>query len=246
MDTTNLQVNMDWQHLIMNGENLAEYADLLASEHKLGHQHGNDGWGTFDDDNVVGTNFMQTLELAQTLQDTGYGEDGEIIGFDLYPYTEDQVAAVGRAILQWEFVWDLARKIDRANSARPRPRRRPGRPEGPYAALGMDDGYGRRSPAAAKARQQKSREAFSSASTWDRRREGSPWTSRENSRRSLLEHTRSPQPTRAGPSKTQTTGGKGAKEVVRTSSQRQENRWLASGSPGQMHGSVFLDSSDEV
>ena len=56
VDTTNLQVNMDWQHLIMNGENLAEYADLLASEHKLGHQHGNDGWGTFDDDNVVGTN----------------------------------------------------------------------------------------------------------------------------------------------------------------------------------------------
>src|ERR671912_794863 len=79
VDTTNLQVNMDWQHLIMNGENLAEYADLLASEHKLGHQHGNDGWGTFDDDNVVGTNFfMQTLELAQTLQDTGYGEEGKL------------------------------------------------------------------------------------------------------------------------------------------------------------------------
>ena len=38
VDTTNLQVNMDWQHLIMNGENLAEYADLLASEYKLGHQ----------------------------------------------------------------------------------------------------------------------------------------------------------------------------------------------------------------
>ena len=27
---TNVQVNMDWQHLIMNGENLAEYAALLA------------------------------------------------------------------------------------------------------------------------------------------------------------------------------------------------------------------------
>src|SRR3712207_7587055 len=54
VDTQNLLVNMDWQHLIMNGENLAEYADLLASENKLGHQHGNDGWGSFDDDNVVG------------------------------------------------------------------------------------------------------------------------------------------------------------------------------------------------
>jgi xylose isomerase len=114
VDASNLLVNMDWQHLIMNGENLAEYADLLAAEGRLGHQHGNDGWGTFDDDNVVGTNFfMQTLELAQTLQDVGYGEEGEILGFDLYPYTEDQVAAVRRAILHWEFIWDLAEKIDR-------------------------------------------------------------------------------------------------------------------------------------
>ncbi|HZG62533.1 MAG TPA: TIM barrel protein [Rubrobacteraceae bacterium] len=114
VDTQNLLVNMDWQHLIMNGENLAEYADLLAAEGKLGHQHGNDGWGTFDDDNVVGTNFfMQTLELAQTLQDVGYGKSGEIVGFDLYPYTEDQVDAVRRAILHWEFIWELAEKIDR-------------------------------------------------------------------------------------------------------------------------------------
>ena len=46
---------MDWQHLIMNGESLAEYAALLAAEGLLGHQHANDGWGTFDDDNMVGT-----------------------------------------------------------------------------------------------------------------------------------------------------------------------------------------------
>jgi xylose isomerase len=143
VDTTNLMVNMDWQHLIMNGENLAEYADLLAAEHKLGHQHGNDGWGTFDDDNVVGTNFfIQTLELAQTLQDVGYGERGEIIGFDLYPYTEDQVAAVRRAILQWEYVWDLARKIDRGalGEAKSRADALAGQ-KALYAALGMDEGY---------------------------------------------------------------------------------------------------------
>src|SRR5215813_7400133 len=29
---SNVTVNMDWQHLIMNGENLAEYAALLAAE----------------------------------------------------------------------------------------------------------------------------------------------------------------------------------------------------------------------
>ena len=33
VDTSGLLVNMDWQHLIMNDENLAEYADLLAREH---------------------------------------------------------------------------------------------------------------------------------------------------------------------------------------------------------------------
>jgi xylose isomerase len=143
VDTSGLLINMDWQHLIMNGESLAEYADLLATESKLGHQHGNDGWGTFDDDNVVGTNFfMQTLELAQTLQDIGYGENGEIVGFDLYPYTEDQVAAVRRAILQWEFIWDLAAKIDRdaLREAKDRADALAGQST-VYRALGLDEGY---------------------------------------------------------------------------------------------------------
>jgi xylose isomerase len=85
---------------------------------------------------------MQTLELAQTLQDVGYGEEGEIMGFDLYPYTEDQVAAVRRAILQWEFIWDLARKIDRSalGEARDRADALAGQRE-VYRALGMDDDY---------------------------------------------------------------------------------------------------------
>jgi xylose isomerase len=143
VDTSNLLVNMDWQHLIMNGENLAEYADLLASENKLGHQHGNDGWGAFDDDNVVGTNFfMQTLELAQTLQDIGYGEQGEILGFDLYPYTEDQVAAVRRAIVQWEFIWDLGANIDRdaLREAKSGADALSGQ-RAVYRALGLDEDY---------------------------------------------------------------------------------------------------------
>ena len=89
----NVTVNMDWQHLIMNGESLAEYAALLASEGLLGHLHANDGWGTFDDDNMVGTiRFMETIELAVELRRAGYGDNGERLGFDLYPYTEDAVA----------------------------------------------------------------------------------------------------------------------------------------------------------
>jgi xylose isomerase len=109
----NVKVNMDWQHLIMNGENLAEYAALLAAEGLLGHQHANSGWGTFDDDNMVGaTAFMETLELAVELRRSGYGDNGERLGFDLYPYTEDAVGAVKRSVLQWRFIDGVAAKID--------------------------------------------------------------------------------------------------------------------------------------
>jgi xylose isomerase len=112
----NVKVNMDWQHLIMNGENLGEYAALLAAEGLLGHQHANSGWGTFDDDNMVGaTAFMETLELALELRRARY--DG-YLGFDLYPYTEDQVAAVKRSVLQWQFIDGVAAKIDEPELAK--------------------------------------------------------------------------------------------------------------------------------
>jgi xylose isomerase len=111
----NVSVNMDWQHLIMNGESLGEYAALLASEGLLGHQHANSGWGTFDDDNMVGaTAFMETLELALELRRAGYGDNGERLGFDLYPYTEDAVAAVERSVLHWRFIDGVASRIDEA------------------------------------------------------------------------------------------------------------------------------------
>jgi xylose isomerase len=110
---TNVKVNMDWQHLIMNGENLAEYAALLAGEGLLGHQHGNSGWGTFDDDNMVGaTAFMETIELAIELRRAGYGSNGERLGFDLYPYTEDAVGAARRSVIHWRFIDSIAAKID--------------------------------------------------------------------------------------------------------------------------------------
>ena len=111
----NVRVNMDWQHLIMNGESLGEYAALLAAEGLLGHQHANSGWGTFDDDNMVGaTAFMETLELAIELRRAGYGDNGERLGFDLYPYTEDAVAAVKRSVLHWRFIDGVASRIDAA------------------------------------------------------------------------------------------------------------------------------------
>jgi xylose isomerase len=109
----NIQVNMDWQHLIMNGEHLPEYAALLAAEGLLGHQHANSGWGITDDDNMVGaTAFMETVELALELRRAGYGENGERLGFDLYPYTEDQVAAVRRSVEQWHFIDEVAQRVE--------------------------------------------------------------------------------------------------------------------------------------
>jgi xylose isomerase len=88
---------------------------LLAAEGVLGHQHANSGWGTFDDDNMVGAlAFMETLELAVELRRAGYGDNGERLGFDLYPYTEDAVAAVKRSVLQWRFIDGAASRIDDA------------------------------------------------------------------------------------------------------------------------------------
>jgi xylose isomerase len=111
----NVKVNMDWQHLIMNGESLGEYAAMLAAEGLLGHLHANSGWGTFDDDNMVGaTAFMETLELAVELRRANYGANGERLGFDLYPYTEDAVEAVRRSVLQWRFIDGVAARIDDA------------------------------------------------------------------------------------------------------------------------------------
>ncbi|MEW5866960.1 MAG: TIM barrel protein, partial [Bacillota bacterium] len=113
IDTSKLQMNMDWQHLLMNGEHLAEYAAILGKEGLLGHQHANSGWGTFDDDNMVGASFFtETLALAKELQRVGYGSRGERIGFDLFPYTENQVEAVKQSIIQWEFIDRVASRID--------------------------------------------------------------------------------------------------------------------------------------
>jgi len=55
---------------------------------------------------------METLELALELRRVGYGDNGERLGFDLYPYTEDQVGAVKRSVLQWRFIDSVAARID--------------------------------------------------------------------------------------------------------------------------------------
>jgi len=113
----------------MNGENLAEYAALLASEGLLGHQHANSGWGTFDDDNMVGATAVHGDDRARRRASrAGYGDNGERLGFDLYPYTEDAVGAVKRSVAALELIEGLARKIDGPALARPSRRRTPSAP----------------------------------------------------------------------------------------------------------------------
>jgi xylose isomerase len=132
---------MDFQHLIMNGEPLAEYAALLMSIGKLGHLHANSGWGTFDDDNMTGClNFMETIAIAKELQRGGYGSKGERVGFDLYPYTEDAAAATVQSVRQWEFLCDVAGSIDDGEFDAARASRDAiGCYQLVYRALGMDD-----------------------------------------------------------------------------------------------------------
>jgi xylose isomerase len=57
---------------------------------------------------------METLELALELRRSGYGENGERLGFDLYPYTEDAVGSVARSVKQWRFIDGIAARIDDA------------------------------------------------------------------------------------------------------------------------------------
>jgi xylose isomerase len=61
---------------------------------------------------VGATAFMETLELAVELRRAGYGDNGERLGFDLYPYTEDAVDVVRRCVLQWRFIDGAASRID--------------------------------------------------------------------------------------------------------------------------------------
>ena len=229
----NVKVNMDWQHLIMNGEHLPEYAALLAAEGLLGHQHANSGWGTFDDDNMVGaTAFMETLELALELRRAGYGANGERLGFDLYPYTEDQVAAVKRSVLQWRFIDGVAARIDEPALREAQSRKDAVRAyELVYAALGA-------SSAETRARRRSSGSTSArtgvKASRSRRRRRGAraaPST-RTRSRR------RSPGWAEQDP------------ERLVARRRRRRSRELAGagriGLSGQMHGLVALDADERV
>ena len=62
---------MDWQHLLMNGEHLAEYAAMLAASSATSTRTRVGGRSTTPDNMVGATAFMETLELAVELRRAG-------------------------------------------------------------------------------------------------------------------------------------------------------------------------------
>jgi xylose isomerase len=79
----------------------------------LGHQHASSGWGVLDDKTMVGSlKFMETLELAVAMRSSSYSARGGRLGFDIYPYTEDGVAAVRRSVEQWRTIETIAARVD--------------------------------------------------------------------------------------------------------------------------------------
>ena len=85
---------------------------------------------------VGATAFMETLELAVELRRAGYGENGERLGFDLYPYTEDAVEATRRSVMHWRFIDDVAARIDDEALREAQMRKDAVRATSVYAALG--------------------------------------------------------------------------------------------------------------
>ena len=73
-----------------------------------------------DDFEIVKKAVLQVTDIksnhnkyyAIELHRANYGANGERLGFDLYPYTEDAVGAVKRSVLQWRFLDGIAAKID--------------------------------------------------------------------------------------------------------------------------------------
>ena len=75
--------------------------------------------------------------------------NGERIGFDLYPYTEDQVGAVRRSVLNWRWIDEVAGRIDedalrRRAAGQGRGARERDRVRRPRAAPGLTHGHRRR------------------------------------------------------------------------------------------------------
>ena len=109
---TNVQVNMDWQHLIMNGESLGEYAAMLAAE----------GCSAISTRTRAGARSTTTTWSAPPpswrrwswRSSCGVRATGRTAGTSgrSYPYRRMRSRAVERSVLQWRSIDAVAGKID--------------------------------------------------------------------------------------------------------------------------------------
>ena len=201
----NVQVNMDWQHLIMNGEHLPEYAALLAAEGLLGHQHAQLGLGHVRRRQHGRRDGLHGDARARArAAPRGYGANGERLGFDLYPYTEDQVGAVRRACEHWRFI-DDGRRADRRRRAA-----RGAAAQGRGPRLRARLRRARRASRMTRARRPRRRHLVGQGPGARR--------ARHRARPSPSAATRSRRRSRAGPSRTPRTGGGAPRARCSTSS----------------------------
>ena len=114
--STNVKVNMDWQHLLMNGESLwpstprcsrPRDCSATSTRTRAGAPSTTTTWS-------APRRSWRPSSWRSSCGARGTATNGERLGFDLYPYTEDAVEAVRRSVLQWRFIDSVAARIDDA------------------------------------------------------------------------------------------------------------------------------------
>ena len=111
----NVKVNMDWQHLLMNGENLGEYAALLAARVSSGTSTRTRGGAR-----STTTTWSErprswrpsSSRSSSAVSDTGTTGSGSASTSTRTRRTRSPPCA--RSVLQWRFIESVAARIDGA------------------------------------------------------------------------------------------------------------------------------------
>jgi len=105
----NAGLTIDVGHTLAAGGNMARDLDMALRAGRLFNVHTNDNYGTWDDDMIVGSvHLIEFLEMFHVLARRGY--DGWI-SVDIFPYREDQFAAMRESVLYMKKYAALVEKI---------------------------------------------------------------------------------------------------------------------------------------
>ena len=108
----NLGVTLDFAHMLMKKENPACSLALAAERGRLYGVHLNDGYGSHDDQLMLGSvNVIQSLELVYYMQKYRYDD---VIFFDSSPVREDPVKECETNIEVFNSLWKLVDELGEA------------------------------------------------------------------------------------------------------------------------------------